>query len=47
VRLRASQRDPARHADLLVRLAGLSARFIDMSKLGQEEIIARAERHRR
>jgi len=43
-RLRAAQRNPAAHADLLVRVAGLSARFVELSRLEQDEIIARADR---
>ncbi len=35
--------DPAEHQDLVVRVAGFSARFIDLSKAEQEELIPRAE----
>ncbi len=42
-RLRAAQRSPGDHGDLLVRVAGFSARFVDLSPGHQEEIIARAE----
>ncbi len=41
--LRAARDDPERHADLLVRVAGFSARFIDLSRVEQDELIARAE----
>jgi pyruvate-formate lyase len=41
--LRAARDDPAEHQDLVVRVAGFSARFIDLSKAEQEELIARAE----
>jgi formate C-acetyltransferase len=41
--LRAAQRDPAGHGDLLVRVAGFSARFVDLSRAEQDELIARAE----
>jgi len=42
-RLRAAQRNPEQHGDLLVRVAGLSARFVDLAAEQQEELIARAE----
>jgi formate C-acetyltransferase len=41
--LRAAQRNPAAHGDLVVRVAGFSARFVDLSTDEQEELIARAE----
>jgi formate C-acetyltransferase len=34
---------PEQHGDLMVRIAGFNARFVDLSQLEQEEIIARAE----
>ena len=40
--LRSAQRNPENYKDLVVRVAGFSARFIDLSKLEQEELIARA-----
>jgi formate C-acetyltransferase len=41
--LRAAQRSPEQHCDLVVRVAGFSARFVDLSTVEQEELIARAE----
>jgi len=41
--LRAAQRDPERYGHLIVRFAGLSARFVDLSRVEQNELIARAE----
>ena len=41
--LRAAQRDPERYRHLVVRVAGLSARFVELSPTEQEEIIRRAE----
>jgi formate C-acetyltransferase len=41
--LRAAQRCPEQHGDLVVRVAGFSARFVDLSAVEQEELIARAE----
>ncbi|MCX7014152.1 MAG: hypothetical protein NTW86_16650 [Candidatus Sumerlaeota bacterium] len=41
--LRSAQREPEKHGDLVVRLAGMSARFVDLSPVVQEEIIQRAE----
>lgn len=41
--LRAAQRNPEQHGDLLVRVAGLSARFVDLSPVQQEELVVRAE----
>ena len=40
--LRDAQAHPDRHADLLVRVAGFNARFIDLSRTHQEELIRRA-----
>lgn len=42
-RLREAQRHPERWRDLVVRVAGLSARFVELSRLEQDELIARAE----
>jgi len=41
--LRAAQADPTAHGDLVVRIAGFSARFVDLSAAEQNELIARAE----
>lgn len=41
--LRAAQRDPQAHRDLIVRVAGYSDYFCDLSPALQEEIIARTE----
>jgi len=39
--LRAAQQRPAEHQDLLVRVAGYSARFVTLSREVQDAIIAR------
>jgi pyruvate formate-lyase/glycerol dehydratase family glycyl radical enzyme len=41
--LRAAQKNPAAYRDLLVRISGYSATFVDLTKYTQEEIIARTE----
>lgn len=41
--MRAAQREPEKHRDLIVRVAGYSARFVDLSKYAQDAIIARTE----
>ncbi|UCE35792.1 MAG: hypothetical protein JSV40_08550, partial [Deltaproteobacteria bacterium] len=41
--LRAAQKQPEKHKDLLVRVAGYSAYFIQLGKAMQEEIIKRTE----
>ena len=41
--LRAAQERPEEYQDLLVRVAGYSARFVDLSRAMQEEFIARTE----
>ncbi len=41
--LRAAQKEPAKHRDLIVRVAGYSDYFCDLSRALQEEIIARTE----
>ena len=41
-RLRAAQAHPEQHGDLVVRIAGLSARFVDLAPVEQAEIIRRA-----
>jgi formate C-acetyltransferase len=43
VTLRAAQEDPARYADLIVRVAGYSAYFNALSRDVQDEIISRTE----
>ena len=40
--LRAAQLEPGKYGDLVVRVAGLSARFVDLSRVEQNELIARA-----
>ena len=40
--LRAAQRDPESYRDLMVRVAGFSARFVDLPPVEQEELIQRA-----
>ena len=39
-----AQKNPAEHADLIVRVCGYSAYFIHLSRETQDEIIARAIR---
>ena len=41
--LRAARADPQRFADLVVRVAGLNARFVELSAAEQDELIRRAE----
>ncbi|MBM3474738.1 MAG: hypothetical protein FJX75_15855 [Armatimonadetes bacterium] len=41
--LRAAQREPDRYGDLMVRVAGFSGRFVDLSLTEQDELIERAE----
>ncbi|MCD6351629.1 MAG: hypothetical protein J7M26_05875 [Armatimonadetes bacterium] len=41
--LRAAQANPEEYGDLVVRFAGLSSRFIDLSRVEQDELIERAE----
>ena len=41
--LREAQRCPERHRDLMVRITGYSAAFVDMTREAQEEIIRREE----
>lgn len=42
-RLRDAQRNPEQHRDLVVRVAGLNARFVELMRLEQNELIHRAE----
>ena len=39
----AAQQDPEKHQDLIVRVTGFSAYFVDLSKGLQDHIIARTE----
>ena len=41
--MRAAQKEPEKHQDLIVRVAGYSAKFVDVSTYGQNTIIARNE----
>ena len=41
--LKAAQETPEKYKDLIVRVAGYSAFFIDLSEQLQDEIIARSE----
>jgi len=41
--LRDAQEHPERHRDLMVRITGYSAAFVDMTRVAQEEIIRREE----
>jgi formate C-acetyltransferase len=41
--LRQARREPARFRDLVVRVAGLNARFVELSDLEQDELIRRAD----
>ena len=41
--LRAAQRDPESHRDLIVRVAGYCAQFVSLMEEAQEAIIARTE----
>ncbi|PJA50044.1 MAG: formate acetyltransferase, partial [Syntrophobacterales bacterium CG_4_9_14_3_um_filter_49_8] len=41
--LREAQQHPENHANLIVRVAGYSAYFIDLSKRLQDTIIARTQ----
>ncbi len=41
--LREARAHPERHGDLLVRIAGFNARFVDLGPLEQEELIRRAD----
>jgi formate C-acetyltransferase len=43
--LLAAQKHPERYTDLLIRLGGFSARFIDLSKAHQDELISRTEHY--
>lgn len=43
--MKAAQREPEKHQDLIVRVSGFSARFVDIPTYGQNTIIARNEQH--
>ena len=43
--LLAAQKDPEKYRNLIVRIAGYSAYFVDLSPTQQAEIIARTEEH--
>ncbi len=43
--LRHARENPERYTDLVVRFAGFSARFVDMSRAEQDELIERAEHY--
>ncbi len=41
--MKAAQKEPEKHGDLIVRVSGFSARFVDISTYGQNTIMARTE----
>jgi formate C-acetyltransferase len=41
--LKDAQKNPEKHADLIVRVAGYSAYFVDLTKTLQDDIIGRTE----
>jgi benzylsuccinate synthase len=41
--MKAAQREPEKHQDLIIRVSGYSARFVDVPTYGQNTIIARSE----
>nr|WP_243689164.1 pyruvate formate lyase family protein [Geotalea toluenoxydans] len=43
--LKAAQKEPEKHQDLIVRVSGFSSRFVDIPTYGQNTIIARNEQH--
>jgi benzylsuccinate synthase len=43
--MKAAQKEPEKHQDLIVRVAGFSARFVDIPTYGQNTIIARNEQN--
>ena len=40
---RIARSEPEKHRDIVVKVAGLNARFVELSELEQEKMIARAE----
>jgi benzylsuccinate synthase len=43
--LKAAQKEPELHRDLIVRVSGFSARFVDIPTYGQNQIIQRTEQN--
>jgi benzylsuccinate synthase len=41
--LRSAQKEPEKHTDTIVRVAGYSAKFVDLARYSQDTIIARTE----
>jgi formate C-acetyltransferase/benzylsuccinate synthase len=41
--MRAAQKEPEKHTDTIVRVAGYSAKFVDLARYSQDTIIARTE----
>jgi pyruvate-formate lyase len=41
--MRSAQKEPEKWEHLIVRIAGYSARFISLSKMAQDAVIARTE----
>ena len=41
--LRAAQKNPAEYRDLIIRIAGYSARFVELAPDIQEDLITRTE----
>jgi benzylsuccinate synthase len=41
--MKAAQKEPEKHPDLIVRVAGYSARFVDITRYGQDTIISRTD----
>ena len=44
--LHRAQANPEQYRDLMIRITGYSATFVDMSKAGQDSIIQRTEMNR-
>jgi len=42
-KLRAAQREPYKHRDIVVKVSGFNAFFVDLSKSVQDHVIARTE----
>jgi formate C-acetyltransferase/benzylsuccinate synthase len=43
--MREAQKEPEKHTDTIVRVAGYSAKFIDLARYSQDTIIARTEQN--